>query len=643
MTEFASRPVEIHDLPLPPGLQLLHPERILLRYFKSHTIDAGALCYLRRRTDRRRKSGQGRQVDLSSFSANRAEQVRAWIKFASQAVASGRQKVTTIDGLHRDFIAFMDWCDSNGHSDVLDGEAPVRDAFRAYVEHLRRLVSQHQMNNNSAAADQNHCRDVLAEFLGIEFLDRGVNMLVKRAIFDSPTPVPSDDAQGKVIAWCQCLFNGISELVAEEKPYPFLMAVPEYLNWPNNRLWLFPSEQWCKPPDSPFQRRKGGLNDHITHDYNHGAIYSLEVLIANYGHRCTPLQLSALRNHALLRIRVANGDFRSRTRIERAMLAIKTFMHLFVAGTGMNAAQVIALPWSPELDEALDNPLIDRQGFRSIKYRANNRAVHFEIGVQFMPHFRRYLELRRYLLAGREFELLFFTFRGKQPSNLTVPLPQSREVFANTYKILRRFDGSLPRVMPREWRAAKQDHLIRHHDLHTAARLMQHSVRTALKKYSNGSEVTHQTEMAHFLTQVEKVVLARNEPLEQAETRSLGLCASPNNPNPISSHAPVKPNCKGPEGCLFCEQYRVHADEVDTRKLLSCRYCIRKTSHLATSQEQFDQVFGVVLDRISVILGEIARRDAPMVARIEHEVDGEGELTPYWRIKLETLMELDLV
>ncbi|HJW25891.1 MAG TPA: hypothetical protein VJ576_13425 [Rhodocyclaceae bacterium] len=643
MTEFASRPVEIHKLPLPAEVQILHPELALLLYYKSHTIDVGALCYLRRRTDRRRRPGQGRQVDLSSFSLARAERVRAWIEFASQAVASGRQKVITVDSFHRDFIAFMDWCDGNGHSDVLDGETPARVAFRAYVEHLRRLVSQHELNNNSAASDQNHCRDILSEFLGIECLDRGVNLLMKRAIFDTPTPVPSDDAQGKVIAWCQCLFSGISDLVVDEKPYPFAMTVPEYLHWPGNRLWLFPSEQWCKIPDSPFQRRKGGLNDHIAHDYDNGTIYDLDILTAKYGERCTAKQLMARRSYALLQIKAANRHFRSRRRVERALLAVKTFMILFVAATGMNPAQVVALPWSTELDEALDNPLTERQGFRSIKYRANNRTVHFEIGVQFMPHFRRYLELRRYLLDGCEFELLFVGFRGSRPSNITVPLPQTREIFANTYKILRRFDGSLPKVMPRQWRAAKQDHLVRHHDVHTAARLMQHSIRTAVRKYSNGSEMMHQTEMGNFLTQVEKVVLARDDLLEHGETRSIGLCASPNHPSPISGHVPVTPDCKGPEGCLFCGQYRVHADEVDTRKLLSCRYCIRKTSHLASSQEQFDRVFGVVLNRIGFILSEIGHRDATMVARIEREVDVEGELDPYWTIKLETLMELDLV
>lgn len=642
MIQFASRPIEFHDLPLPTGLRFLHPERVVLRYYPSHTIDAGALCYLRRRTDGRRIWGHGRQVDLSSFSAARAERVRAWIEFASETVASGRQKAVTTDAFHRNFIAFMDWCDSKGHSDVLDGEAPARAAFRAYVEHLRRLVSQHQLGNNSAAAVHNRCRDVLADFLDIEFLDRGVNLLTKKTIFDTPTPVPSDDAQGKVIAWCQSLFYGISKLVVEEKPYPFAIAVPEYLHWPDNCLWLFPSEQWCNPPNSPA-RRKGGLNDHIALDYNNGTIHTLDMLAAKCGPRCTRQQLSALRSHASCRIKAANRDFRSRTRVERGMLAVKAFMILFVAGTGMSAAQVVSLPWSPELDAALDNPLNERQGFRSIKYRANNRVVHFEIGVQFMPHFRRYLELRRYLLAGHEFELLFFGFRGNRPSNLTVPLPQAKEVFTNTYKILRRFDATLPRVMPREWRAAKQDHAIRHHDPHTAARLMQHSVTTSLRKYSNGSEVTHQTEIGNFLSQVEKVVLAKGERLEHAETRSIGLCAAPSHPNPISSHAPVKPDCKGPEGCLFCDQYRVHADEVDTRKLLSCRYCVRKTSHLASSQEQFDQVFGVVLGRIGFILSEIGRRDAPMVARIEQEVDVEGELDPYWTIKLETLMELDLV
>ncbi len=639
MTKFSARSVEIYDLPLPDACTLLHPESVMLRYFKSHTIDFGALCYLRRRTEGRRKHGKGRDVDLSSFSPERTSQVRALIEFVSEAVGNGRQRRISLDTSHRYLLKFMDWCDANGHCDVLEEEKFARSAFRGYVDYLRRLVSQNQLNNNTAARYHNICRDTLEAFLNIESLDRGINMIARSAIFETPTPVPSEDAQGKVIAWCHSLFYGISELLVEQKSYPFAMAAPEYMRWPGDRLWAFPCQQWCRPPGSLHERHKGPI-DHAAYDYDAGHVFTFEELKAQYGHQCTRKQMLRLRAEALRVIAAANRDLRSRSRVDRGILAVKVFMLMFVASTGMNPSQAVSLPCSPELDAALDNPRTERQGFRTIKYRANNRVVWFEIGVQFMPHFRRFLQLRRYLLAGIECPHLFF---GYKRTDLYAPVPWTADIFVNTFDILHRFDPTLPKVMPTEWRAAKQDHVIRHNDPHTAARTMQHSVTTALRKYSNGSETAHQMEMGSFLAHVEKVVLACGQKVEHGETRSIGICSAPSHPVPISGQVPVQPDCKGPEGCLFCDQYRVHADETDTRKLLSCRHCIRKTSHLASSQEQFGRVFGVVLGRIGFILGEIGRRDGPLVERIEHEVDVDGELDPYWAIKLETLMELDLV
>lgn len=638
---FSERPTQIYDLPIHAGAQLLHPEQVLLQYFKSHTIDFGALCYLRRQKHGKRKPGQGRLVDLSSFNSERAAQVRSLIEFVSDLSGSGRYRRQSLDALHRNFIRFMDWCDDAGHGDVLKDEPSARDAFRAYVEHLRRLVAQHQINNNTAAVRQNHARDTLEPFLNIEALSRGVNVLTKSGIFETPTSVPSDDAQGRVISWCLSLFRGLSELVVDQRSYPFSITVPEYMNWPNNRLWVFPSLQWFKPPGSGYTANKGARH-FIAYDYETGSINTPQILFEKHLAQSVSARASLRKQfyHARSLLDASNRNFRSKDRMDRAILASKIFTILFVANTGMNPSQAISLPWCPEVDDAFANPLVERQGFRTIKYRAGNKEVWFEIGAQFLPDFRRYLQLRQYLLDGEAFEGLFFGF-GQ--FNQGGPEIRNPDVFVHTFKILNRFDPTLPKIMPREWRAAKQDHLIRNHDPHVAARSMQHSVATALRKYSNGSEHSHQIEIGDFLSHVEKVVVAKGQEIENGEVRSIGICASPNHPAPISSNTPVQPDCKGPEGCLFCDQYRAHADETDTRKLLSCRYCIRQISHLANSREQFDRLFGLVLNRIDFILCEIGRRDPGMVERIERDVDVDGELDPYWAIKLDTLMELDLV
>lgn len=47
-------------------------------------------------------------------------------------------------------------------------------------------------------------------------------------------------------------------------------------------------------------------------------------------------------------------------------------------------------------------------------------------------------------------------------------------------------------------------------------------------------------------------------------------------PPPLIMTSEVSVNCYTPEGCLFCDKYRIHVDATDIRKSLSCRYCIEK-------------------------------------------------------------------
>jgi hypothetical protein len=251
--------------------------------------------------------------------------------------------------------------------------------------------------------------------------------------------------------------------------------------------------------------------------------------------------------------------------------------------------------------------------------------------------------LRKYLLNGKDYKYLFFGYGPGRSGLATGPVPLTENVFYGMYLTLTRLTPTLPKVRPMQWRAAKQDYAIRYYDPATAARAMQHSLPTTLKKYSNGSEVTAQIEISSYLRQIENVVLTKDQTFADVEHRSLGVCLSPKHPKGIADQLPVIPDCKSLEGCLFCDKYRVHVDESDIRKLLSARYCVKVTSHLANSPEQFGRLFGYVLQRIDFILNEIKRHDGKMVERIEQEVDIEGELDSFWSTKLEMLMELELV
>src|SRR6185369_5914934 len=171
---------------------------------------------------------------------------------------------------------------------------------------------------------------------------------------------------------------------------------------------------------------------------------------------------------------------------------------------------------------------------------------------------------------------------------------------------------------------------------------LQNSDETVRASYAAGSPVTQAEELSAFFQQLEKAaVLARGTVVDHGVEIAVGDCASYGNPHQVKS-APVQSDCKAPEGCLFCDKYKVHADEKDVRKLLSCRYCIQQTAHMVASEEHFQILFAPILTRIASLIEDIDQREPGLASRIEQEVE-RGELDPYWSSKLEMLIELELV
>lgn len=636
MVDFVDRKIEFHRVPRPPGAPLKNPEMAILIFEAGRTLDIGALCYLRRAPGTR-KTACGRKVDPSSLSRLRRHEIRGLVAHISEKLAQGGLRKRTEFGRFYAFTLFIDWCDSNRHSRLFHDEANARAAFIDYVEDLRRRVMQNQIGNNTAVSYQNLAQSVLEDYLDADNLGQGINLLGHSNRLVEPTPVPNAKSQEIVLAWCKCLLNGLSELVVDQKPYPFALTVPGYLKWPNDRIWIFPATAWCATPDSK------AFSKYQSYDFHHGRIRTPQEVEALYGKPIWPSITIIKVKKAQKLIKKANKDFFCRSRIQRGMLAVSAFFVMFLASTGCNPTQAQETLWSEELEDVVSNPLIERQGFRTIKYRANNRLVSFEIGVEYMPHLRRYLQLRKYLLQERQCGYLFFSYGSGQMGVKTAPKLISRSDTKKLFMIMKRLTPTFPSVVPMQWRAAKQDHVIRHYDPATAAQAMQHSLITTLRKYSNGSEVAQQLEMGAYFSQVEKIVLSKGQEMAGSEANSVGVCTRPGEPKAIVDNLPLTPDCKGAEGCLFCDKYRVHADETDIRKVLSVRYCIKKTSRLAESHGQYGQMFVRLLQRVDSILFELKRHNLGVVERIEKEVEIDGELDAFWSAKLETLMELEIL
>ena len=106
MVDFVDRKIEFHSVPRPKGALLRDPEMAVLIFEEGHTLDIGALCYLRRAPGRR-KTTQGRRVDLSSLSQLRRHEIQMLIAHISETIAQSGLRKRTEFGRFYAFSLFL--------------------------------------------------------------------------------------------------------------------------------------------------------------------------------------------------------------------------------------------------------------------------------------------------------------------------------------------------------------------------------------------------------------------------------------------------------------------------------------------------------------------------------------------------------
>lgn len=624
-----SRQYEEVRMPLAEGTALMHPERALLTWDGRVTrSDIGQICYLNRSAS----SSQRRQriFDETSFSSERCKVVRLLVAQLSERMTLGAMRAGTIHTTLRGLIEFANWADRQGLHQALCDKPSTSEAFHRYCREKREQVSLGNLNRNSVARTQRNLLSTLREFFRDEDFCGSARLLRHQLNASVPTSVPDAEAQAALLAWADALFISISALVLEFRSYPTRVTTTT-----GKSLSLLPN----------LHDRTDGVVSHGLLGWNleTGEPHTREDLRARMAEvepQKAQRRSGAIASLAARRLKAANDDEQSPIRRSHASMAAYCFAALFLAETGVNLSQLLALRWSQELAANLQDSLVVRQRFREVKFRAGGKQVAFTVSLAFMPKLKAYLALREYLVRDTDCEELFIV--AGHYAQLRRPMGLPRQFMDHLYRRLDTLGVVLPRITARQWRAAKQDWAVRNHSPVVAAKLMGHSLDTALRSYSNGTDAAHKAEMGAFLASVEETVLKRGNDPVGAINSAVGVCIEFHRPEPIAASVNIQPDCRKVEGCLFCSQYRVHADAGDIRKLLSCRYCVRLVSGRATSIEQYDISFGAVLRRVEFILDELRKRDAALVKQIEHDVDIEGNLETFWSTKLDQLCELGL-
>ncbi|MFQ6403191.1 MULTISPECIES: hypothetical protein [Bacteria] len=638
MSSLSRRKKRFLHLPCPNSVSIPQPEAVVLVFGPHQSVDLGSLCYLVRETSQESRRS-GALIDLTSFDVNRAKRVTKVIQYSIARSKDGGVNFETSYTYFAGFKRFVNWSDERKYPDVLDSKSNYLMAMKDYIADLKRKVSQNSLSPFTARNLRHHAIEILDDLLtegDSTESDKLEKINTKGEAYNS-IAVPNQENVGKLIAWCHCIFEGFYDLLVNNQPYPYALAVPEYMNLAMHKLWVFPLQKvWCCPPD----RASNISGKFLAYDYANGVLHSKQHILNHSNKSLRPVKVQKILDIAQRHIRFSNANIQCDERISKGLYSLHAFLTLFIAVTGCNSSVAINLPWNEELELAVLNPESEVLGTRTVKYRAGNKPYSFILTTEFLPCFRKYLKLRKFLLKGTRFDYLFFNYgsnlKGLKQSK---PVKLTMDSCHSLYKTFSKLFPEFPKVVPRELRAYKQDKILNSKGPIVAAASMQHGLSVALRNYSNGTEEALHDELTEYLKQAEEVLIRQSKAEFAVHSISSGNCIAPNEPKLIHHGSPIIPDCKTPDGCLFCEKFKLHADVIDLRKLFSIKFYIATLSDLIQISEEY---VSKIYDRINNLIGIIRLENESMVSKIEYEVTELGELDEYWSASLEKLISLEL-
>lgn len=635
---FSERPVVTLDLPLEASTRLLYPDQVMLK-INSQVHDVGAFCYSLR-SNKMRKPGKARHVVLRSFRKERVSQIRQVITVFSSLLKDNGKRPATVGNLLGAFKQFMDWADVNGCPECLAGGEATRSAYRRFAQDVEDRFRRHDFESANASGRQTQVLIALEALTGLSDLGKGIRFIRNASQNRGGTEPAAEHDFAHILTLNDSLFQGLSDLVLNNQPFPFQLAMPKSLGWQDDFLWVFPTNSWFLPPHKWGEARAKSERPNLPYDYEQGRLATAKEIWHHYKGKGRESQKRANARwcveKAAKSLEAANSDPRDHYRRILAMTAHNAFYFLFLANTGANAAVVKDIETDGTLEELTANP-----GYRTIKWRAQAKVVSVIVPVAFVPSLRRYMELRKYLLNSIEFPNLFLCLGG---GTRDAPNQINKNILHSQYQMLLRIDPELPVMAARKIRATVSDYYHRKHDADIEAKVLQHKNATGEKSYNAGTEAGQHAELSLLMGKIaqkaQQQIVAKDTIIDDAKPlEDGGVCPSYGHPEPLAQDVPVKPNCK--TGCIFCSKRVLIAGEEDTRKLASAAFLMEQLINGPLSEVEFrPQIIKCDEDLAKIRAFEGC---ADMVDRIKKDVFENGNLTPYFADKFQLFLTLGVL
>lgn len=532
----------------------------------------------------------------------------------------GQKKATIYTSLGH-VISFIDWI-IDDKTDFLNSIEEAQKVFLEYTYYLNISIKNNIYTQGSAHSYQYAALKMLQYFHDDkENKISTITPLIKN-IRDTKMEKSLDKDKKYHFNFYYKFFHGIANFILNYEKYPFK------LNLVSNDIWVTPS---------PFGYIMNNHKKKVPKCFNiiSGEPYTIEEMKTLYN-----IQHSTANN--LLKYYQTNLDkhntnYRSYYRISLANSGLKAYYILFLSITGMNDSTASTILWDDKFEITKGN-----QKFHNIKCRAGNKIVEFQIQSKFIKDFKKYLELRKYLLNGQVSSYLFFTssrninqisFRNKTGSFSSFI---NREMKKN-------IDPVLPMLHSRQLRINKISQVIKNDGIIVASQIAQSSINTLIKFYQGESFESTSIQLTQYFQHLNKHIFEINQ--KYIET-SIGYCNNYNSPYSEIMFANKPINCKQPESCLFCESYALHGDKSDFKKIYSLQYVILESKFIAKDIQHFEDIYTPVLKRIETICNEaisLKKISLDELNQIKNNVFITQNLDPYWEHKLNSLVLMGIL
>ncbi|AXI60081.1 hypothetical protein DLD99_06230 [Pseudomonas kribbensis] len=339
------------------------------------------------------------------------------------------------------------------------------------------------------------------------------------------------------------------------------------------------------------------------------------------------------------RLALINSTLFCRERIILMQWAHDAYLVIFSAITGANEESIRNFTWDDSIDIKSSIKKI-RHKFRTIKYRAHGKEVEFELRANSISLFERFIELRKYILDGRQHRFLFLS----QSVQNEIGKLRKSTIRIHSLRIQAQLYKDYPIISYKKWRANLGTVAFDESNIKAASAILQTSEKSIINSYSKGTIEKWEKDLHVYFNAFSETVKKHHN--SRVEITAIGRCADAENPESLIQNAEFVPDCRSLEGCLHCSKFLIHCDEEDLRKILSMQYVIHQSMPTARTQEHFNIAFKATLDQIESIIKEISSIDEDkknLIKRIQEDIFENENLTEYWQQKLELLIELDLI